>query len=62
MGRRKYTREEDIDAIVSSMHTGSPAKSPLIDRLIKKYSNEKCFSLLVEAFYAYDKKYGDVKK
>jgi hypothetical protein len=51
----KYNRDQDIEAIISSIRTGKPKKRNLTIRLLKKYG-PKSVIMVLDAFYKMKKK------
>jgi len=49
----KYTRDQDIDAVISSLRTGKPKKQNLIKRLHKKYGASAAV-LILESYSVID--------
>lgn len=42
----KYTREQDINAVIDSVQTGKPEKKYLVKRLFKKYGPKSVIVVL----------------
>lgn len=46
----RYTREQDIDAVISSTYVGVPKARGLARRLSKKYGSLNALRLIVDAY------------